>query len=90
MYYTSEITLLIILNGMHVLHRQDSFTKIAVCLLYTYYTGGITAATVTVQWKDKNTHNVLKKRSIKAFRKTKKNVPPASSVFAKSVFPSLR
>jgi hypothetical protein len=55
MYYSSEITLLIILNGMHVLHRRDSFTKIAVCLLYTYYTGGITAATVTVQWKDKNT-----------------------------------
>jgi hypothetical protein len=36
------------INGMHVLHRQDLFTKIAVCLLYTYYTGGITAATVTV------------------------------------------
>jgi hypothetical protein len=31
---------------MNVLHRRDYFTKIAVCLLYTYFTGGITAATV--------------------------------------------
>jgi hypothetical protein len=30
---------------MHVLNRRDYFIKIAVCLLYTYYTSRITAAT---------------------------------------------
>jgi hypothetical protein len=52
MCFTSKITLLITLNGMHVFNRRDYFTKIVVCLLYTFHTGGITDATKIKKTKD--------------------------------------